>query len=100
MKKAVLSLMLAGTLLGGCASNQYCLKPQKYQSARSIPPLRGTSTLQMPVSAGALLVPPPVGAQRVPFGQKIKGGSGKTQVVCLDQPPVMPRQIQGNEVGQ
>lgn len=100
MKKAVLSLMLVGTLLGGCAGNQYCLKPQKYQSARSIPPLRGTGILQMPVSAGALLVPP-AGAQRVvPFGQKITGSNGKTQVVCLDQPPAIPRQIQGNEIGQ
>lgn len=99
MKKAVLLLVLTGTLLAGCASNQYCLKPQHYQSARSIPPLRGTDGLQIPLSAGALLVPKG-DAQHIPFGQKVKGSEGKATVVCLDQPPAMPEQSRGNEIGQ
>lgn len=99
MKKAFLFLALAGMSLAGCASNQYCLRPQRYESAKSIPPLHGVGSLQIPVSAGALRVPT-VGAQHVPFGQKVKTNKGKTTVVCLDQPPAIPQQIQGNEIGR
>lgn len=99
MKKVVLLLALAGMTLAGCASNQYCLNHQKYESAKSIPPLHGTGNLQIPVSAGALQVPA-VNAKHVPFGQKVQKSQGKTTVVCLDQPPAMPEQIRGNQIGQ
>ena len=96
MKTFVPILLLAGALLGGCVDHRYCLKPQPYQKAGSVPALHGTDGLTVPQSAGALVIPPPP-EQRVPFGRQRSSADGKTEAVCLDQPPAMPKP-QGNEV--
>ena len=88
---------LLGMLLGGCASNRYCLKAQAYQSASSVPELQGTGSLQIPELPSALAVPK-APSQRVPFGQEVKGKDGKSRVVCLDQPPPMPPQLKDTGV--
>ena len=91
-------ILLSGLLLGGCANNRYCLEKQGYEGAGSIPPLKSADGLQIPQSAGALIVPePPPPAERVPFGQTVKNAKGEEKVACLDLPPPIPKP-QGNEI--
>lgn len=94
--RIVLPLLVSGLVLCGCADHRYCLKKQGYEDAGSIPPLKSADGLQIPRSAGALVVPPP-SAQRVPFGREEKTANGQDKIECLDQPPPMPKP-QGNEV--
>lgn len=95
-KQIVLLVLLSGLVLGGCANKRYCLKKQSYEDAGSIPPLKSADGLQIPQSAGALVVPPP-SAQQVPFGRLEKTANGAGKVECLDRPPPMPK-LQGNEI--
>lgn len=94
--RIVLPLLVSGLVLGGCTNNRYCLKKQSYEDAGSIPPLKSADGLQIPQSAGALVVPPP-SAQQVPFGREEKTANGAGKVECLDQPPPIPKP-QGNEI--
>lgn len=98
-KSSVIALFLLSVLLlGGCANNRYCLEKQGYEGAGSIPPLQSADGLQIPQSAGALVVPaPPPQAERVPFGQTVKNAKGEEKIACLDKPPPMPKP-QGNEI--
>ncbi|HEU0196628.1 MAG TPA: hypothetical protein VFQ88_05355 [Nevskiaceae bacterium] len=98
MKNTRLTKIVATTLvlpavavvLSACGvNNRYCLRPQPYDNAPSIPVLRGTGDLKIPQVAGAFVVPPPV-KDGVPFGKEITGADGKSQIACLDQPPPMP----------
>lgn len=89
-------LMLSGLVLVGCVNHRYCLEPQGYENAGSIPPLQSADGLTVPKAPGALVVPAPP-ANKVPFGYLDKTAKGKTQVECLDQPPPMPKP-QGNEI--
>jgi len=91
-------VLLSALVLGGCASNRYCLEKQGYEDAGSIPPLKSADGLQIPQSAGALVVPPPP-AQRVPFGHEEKTAKGAGKVECLDRPPPMSKP-QGNEISE
>ncbi|HEU0197720.1 MAG TPA: hypothetical protein VFQ88_10980 [Nevskiaceae bacterium] len=96
-RTAVVALLVpvAGLALAACSSHGYCLKPQAYDSARSIPPLQGAGALKIPQAAGALVVPP-MPADPVPFGTTRKQANGSEQVVCLDQPPPMPKAVSGD----
>ncbi|MDE2149270.1 MAG: hypothetical protein KGJ55_05425 [Gammaproteobacteria bacterium] len=89
-------LILCATLaLSACVHDAYCLKPQRYENARSIPPLHGSGDLQIPRSPNALVVPPPP-ASNVPFGRQVPDPKhpGETVTQCLDQPPPMPKSDQ------
>lgn len=79
-----LAAMAAALVLSGCASSRYCLKPQKYQTATSLPPLTGTADLKIPDSSGALHIPD-APANAVPFGYEDAEG----KAVCLDHPPLL-----------
>ncbi len=98
MRIAIPLLLVSGFVLGGCANNRYCLEKQGYENAGSIPPLKSADGLQIPQSAGALVVPPPTAStQRIPFGRLEKTANGADKVECLDRPPPMPKP-QGNEI--
>ncbi|MDN5873435.1 MAG: hypothetical protein L0H29_03515 [Sinobacteraceae bacterium] len=87
----VLGFGAVGLALSACTNNRYCLKPQPYQSAQSIPVLKGTGDLSVPQAAGALVIPKPA-AHPVPFGKEVKGKDGEEKIACLDQPPLIPAQ--------
>ena len=76
-------LLLAVSLgLGACGANSYCLVPQKYERAETVPELKSIEGLEIPSSPSALRLPPQP-AESVPFGRKAEDGSG----ICLDKPP-------------
>lgn len=75
-------LLVPVLFLGACASNEYCMKPQDYQAAADLPPLKSAGALRVPETPSALHVPPPP-ENAVPFG--VRNAEGKP--VCLDQPP-------------
>lgn len=83
MKKQLGALVATAALalLSACASNEYCLKPQKYQGAANLPELRPVDGLQIPESASALRVPPEP-ENVVPFGEIDENG----KAMCLDHP--------------
>lgn len=72
-------LVLAATLLAGCASRNACIGDTAYKQAATLPPPVTVDGLKMPESASALRIPPaPAAAQ--PAGEE----------VCLQTPPAMP----------
>lgn len=76
-------VLLTVTLgLGACGANSYCLVPQSYERAETVPELKPVDGLEIPSSPSALRLPPQP-ADPVPFGRKAEDGSG----VCLDKPP-------------
>lgn len=78
-----LLLLLAVSLgLCACGANSYCLVPQKYERAETVPELKSIEGLEIPSSPSALRLPPKP-AESVPFGRKAEDGSG----ICLDKPP-------------
>lgn len=79
MRVAVL-LLCCG--LGACGANSYCLVPQEYQNARTVPELRPVEGLVIPESPSALRLPK-APADPQPFGKKSESGIG----ICLDKPP-------------
>lgn len=78
--------------LAACAHASYCMKPQRYERANSIPPLHGTADLQIPRASNALVVPPRSG-KGAPFGRQVADPDhpGRTMTQCLDQPPPLPQ---------
>ena len=77
-----LAAVLVLLILGGCASNRYCVGEQDYEKAQTLPPLKSVEGLRLPETAAALRIPPPPAVQ-VPFGTEDADGNG----VCLDRPP-------------
>lgn len=75
--------------LAGCAVNSYCEGEQKYDAARSLPPLASAEGATVPESPSALKIPPPP-ENPVPFGQTVKDEDGDDMISCLDKPPEMP----------
>jgi hypothetical protein len=74
-----LVLVLAASLLAGCASRNACVGDTEYQKAVSTPPPATVDGLKIPESASALRIPPaPAAAQPLPEG------------TCLQTPPPMP----------
>jgi len=83
----LLIVCLVPLAASACASrNSYCLKPQKYDDAASLPPFQPVEGLTVPSSQTALRVPP-LPANPVPFGQADAEGT----IMCLDQPPPLER---------
>lgn len=83
--KRLLLLVLAASVLAGCASGR-CRGDTEYQQATSLPaaPVEG---LQSATSAGAMAVPP-APAQIVPYGRTVQvSGAAKPTLECLDMPP-------------
>jgi uncharacterized lipoprotein len=74
--------MVAATLLGGCARILHgfapdCHKPQEYQRAAQMPPLKVPAGLDTPNTQGALVIPT-VELSAPPPGR---------HDACLDAPP-------------
>jgi len=89
MKSVIKTLLLLPALaLSGCAVNSYCEGEQKYEQAKTLPPLRSVEGAQVPESPSALKIPPPP-EQPVPFGQVAKDEDGDDMISCLDKPPEM-----------
>lgn len=77
---AVLVLLLAGPLLGGCFGNAGlgCEKPQRYATSGSAPPVRVPDDLNVPNESDALQIPP---------GQPLEVPSDDKSAPCLERPP-------------
>ena len=78
-------------LAAGCAENRYCAKPQAYETAPSVTPIKSVDDMKVEPGAGAYLIPPP-SPSPVPFGRQVAdpNKSGKKRWSCLDQPPPLP----------
>lgn len=89
MKSVIKTMLLLPALaLGGCAVNSYCEGEQKYEQAKTLPPLQSAEGAQVPESPSALKIPPPP-EQPVPFGTVTKDEDGDDVISCLDKPPEM-----------
>lgn len=73
---------LVALMLVACTGGRYCLKPQDYQQAETLPPIVPTGELVLPTSTAALAIPA-APASSVPFGRVDEND----EPVCLDQPP-------------
>ncbi len=84
-------IVLVALGLGACSSTSHCRRPQDYQSAPDRAPLTGVEGMQLPESASALRIPPPID-NSVPFGEKARDGDVWN---CLDMPPrlVLPEDM-------
>jgi hypothetical protein len=87
---AMLALAFSA-LATGCTQNRYCSRPQDYETAPSVAPLKSVEDMKVEPGPGAYLIPP-ASPSPVPFGQKVADPkkSGKTHWSCLDQPPTLP----------
>jgi hypothetical protein len=79
-------VLLAIFGLSGCATTSYCVDEQKYQEAKSVPPIKGTEAVRLPESHSALRIPPPP-EKPVAFGEIYKDEDGDERVRCLETPP-------------
>ena len=89
MKKMIL-LLLASTVLGGCAAGGHCLGEYDYQHAYSLPSI-SNANVKAAGASSALVIPPPP-ARVVPFGSLVDDpkNPGDTAAQCLDVPPGLP----------
>ncbi len=81
-------VLLAILGLSGCAASSYCMDPQNYQKAKSVPSITGAEGLQLPESPSALRIPP-TPENPVAFGELYKDADGDERARCLDTPPQM-----------
>lgn len=84
-----LALVLTLAAVAGCSTTSYCTGELPYQSAETLPPLRGAEGLEIPQSQAALRVPD--GPYAGPgYAQTYVNEKGKKRVRCLDVPPALP----------
>ena len=83
----LLALSALAALASGCATSSYCIGDLPYQQATSIPPLESDGGPTIPVSQGALLIPPPPAESSPPYGEIVLNDEGKKRASCLDKPP-------------
>lgn len=83
-------LLLAAALGSGCTTNAYCKAPQAYENAPSITPIKAPEGLTVATPSTALKVPD-VKVDSVTFGYYVPdpANPAKSQLRCLDQPPVL-----------
>ena len=83
----LLALSALAALASGCATSSYCIGDLPYQQPTSIPSLESEGGPAIPVSQGALLIPPPRAEASPPYGEVVVDDEGKKRASCLDKPP-------------
>lgn len=85
-----IAALAAALFVTGCTTNAYCKSPQAYENAPTITPIKAPEGLNISTPSTALKVPD-VKVDSVTFGYYIPDPAepGKSQLRCLDQPPVL-----------
>ena len=88
MKRLLPVLLVVSSVLAlsACGTTAHCRRPQEYQLAQDRAPLVGAEGQELPESASALRIPPPV-ENPVGFGAKTSDDKGNEAWSCLDIPP-------------
>lgn len=85
---AAVFVTLAAVAASACTTTSYCKEPQRYERARSVPPIRAPEGLSIATPATAFRVPA-VDGDALTFGYYAPDPErdGEAKLYCLDQPP-------------